>query len=123
MSKIRRFSLCKDWENLCFVIKRPLFCFGLPLLLFLVSYASKLPSVLSGNGFEFNGEYNQTRQILDDDFHQPKSVIIVLFEKEKKVHKQEWENFIKDSLNKAKKVPAVEGVISPFEQPGNVQRK
>ncbi len=83
-------------------------------------YAAKLPSVLSGNGFEFNGDYNQTRQILDDDFNQPKSVILVLFEKEKNIHTQDWEAFIKNSLKKAGDVPTVEGVVSPFEQPGMI---
>lgn len=81
-------------------------------------FATKLPSVLSGNGFEFNGEYKQNRQILDDDFKQPKSSIIVLFEKENNVNKADWEKFITDSLKKAGNIPAVESVVSPFEQQG-----
>ncbi|MDF2903874.1 MAG: MmpL family transporter [Bacillus sp. (in: firmicutes)] len=81
-------------------------------------FALKLPSVLSGNGFEYNGEYKQTRQTLDQDFKQPKSAIIVLFQKEKNVSTQNWEKFINDSLKKAEDVPAVEDVVSPFEQTG-----
>lgn len=79
-------------------------------------FALKLPSVLSGNGFDFDGEYEHTRQILDDDFKQPKSVIIVLFEKQKSVDDATWKQFINDSLDKAADVPTVEKVISPFEQ-------
>ncbi len=81
-------------------------------------YAIKLPSVLSGNGFEFNGEYKQTKQILDDDFKQPKSAIIVLFEKEKNVNQQDWERFINTSLGMAQDAPLVESVVSPFSQQG-----
>jgi RND superfamily putative drug exporter len=84
-------------------------------------FALKLPSVLSGNGFEYNGEYKQTRQTLDQDFKQPKSAIIVLFQKEKNVSKQNWEKFISDSLKKAEDVPAVEDVVSPFEQTGMIK--
>ncbi|AGK52139.1 MMPL family transporter [Bacillus sp. 1NLA3E] len=84
-------------------------------------FALKLPSVLSGNGFEYNGEYKQTRQTLDQDFKQPKSAIIVLFEKEKNGSKQNWEKFINDSLKKAEDVPAVEDVVSPFEQTGMIK--
>lgn len=28
-------------------------------------FALKLPSVLSGNGFEYKGEYNETRKLLE----------------------------------------------------------
>lgn len=79
-------------------------------------FALKLPSVLSGNGFDFAGEYEQTRQILDDDFEQPKSVIIVLFEKNKNVREADWTKFISQSLDKAADVPEVEKVISPLQQ-------
>lgn len=81
-------------------------------------FALKLPSVLSGNGFEFKGEYKQTRQILDDDLKQPKSTIIVLFEKENSASTEDWQNFITDSLDKAKDVPDVKSAISPFDQQG-----
>lgn len=84
-------------------------------------YALKLPSVLSGNGFEFNGEFTQTKQILDDDFKQPKSVIIVLFEKENNVSQPKWEKFINNSLEKAKDAPMVESIVSPFAQEGMIE--
>jgi putative drug exporter of the RND superfamily len=84
-------------------------------------YALKLPSVLSGNGFDFNGEYNQTKQILNDDFKQPKSTIIVLFEKEKGVSDSTWHKFISDSLDNTETIPEVDGVLSPLDQPGMVK--
>jgi putative drug exporter of the RND superfamily len=86
-------------------------------------FALKLPSVLSGNGFEYKGEYQQTRKILDEEFGRPKSTILVLFEKEKKVSKKSWESYINDSLEKASKIPDVDDVISPFEQPGMLKDK
>lgn len=79
-------------------------------------FALKLPSVLSGNGFDFDGEYEQTQKILDENFKQPKSVIIVLFEKKTSVAEADWKQFITNSLDKAADVTAVDKVISPFEQ-------
>lgn len=107
--------------HLMFRFKKTVIFIWIAIIAIFGFYALKLPSVLSGNGFEFKGEYNQTRQILDDDFKQPKSVIIVLFENEKNVTDQKWKKFITDSLKKAKAVPEVDGVISPFEQQGMIK--
>ncbi|PLR98764.1 MMPL family transporter [Bacillus sp. T33-2] len=90
----------------------------LAIIAFFGFFAMKLPSVLSGNGFEFNGEYKKTRQIIDTQFNEPKTTIIVLFEKEADINQQAWEKFIKDSLDNAKDVDNVNGIISPFEQEG-----
>lgn len=96
--------------------KKTVIVIWIAILAVLGFFALKLPTVLSGNGFDFDGEYEHTRQILDDDFKQPKSVIIVLFEKQKSVDDATWKQFINESLNKAADVPAVEKVISPLQQ-------
>lgn len=81
-------------------------------------YATKLPAVLSGNGFEFDGEYNQTKTLLEKDFNYPRTSIIMLFEKEDYISEKDFHTFIKDSLGEAGKLPDVEQTISPFEQEG-----
>ncbi|NMD69662.1 MMPL family transporter [Bacillus sp. DNRA2] len=96
--------------------KKTVIVIWIAILAVLGFFALKLPTVLSGNGFDFDGEYEHTRQILDDDFKQPKSVIIVLFEKQKSVDDATWKQFINESLNKAADAPAVEKVISPLQQ-------
>lgn len=58
-------------------------------------FALKLPTVLSGNGFEYKGEYNQTRKLLEADFGYPKSTIILFF---KKIEQLVMRNF--NSLSK-----------------------
>ena len=59
-----------------------------------VVFALKLPSVLSGNGFEYKGEYNETRKLLEDEFGQAKSSIILVFQKDSTVNEKEWHQYI-----------------------------
>ncbi|MEH7886747.1 MMPL family transporter [Bacillus sp. JJ1609] len=87
-------------------------------IIFLGFFALQLPSVLSGNGFEFNGEYKQTKNILEKDFGQHQASIIILYEKEKSVSKEDWVAFIKDSFEEATKASGAEDSVSPFQQKG-----
>lgn len=79
-------------------------------------YAVKLPSALSGNGFEYNGEYNRTREILEEEFGHAKSTIILLFQKEANADQSEWDNYIVETFNEIESLPLLEGVITPFDQ-------
>ncbi|MGA9228161.1 MAG: MMPL family transporter [Mesobacillus sp.] len=88
------------------------------LIIFLGFFALQLPSVLSGNGFEFNGEYKQTKNILEKDFGQHQASIIILYEKEKSVSKEDWVAFIKDSFEEATEASGAEDNVSPFQQKG-----
>ncbi|CAH2713648.1 Heme uptake protein MmpL11 [Neobacillus rhizosphaerae] len=81
-------------------------------------FALKLPSVLSGNGFEYKGEYNETRKILEKEFGHSKSSIILVFEKEKTVSDENFNRFIQDTMEKLTKFDAAERIISPFERDG-----
>jgi putative drug exporter of the RND superfamily len=82
------------------------------LILVFSFFALRLPTVLSGNGFEYQGEFKETKQILEKDFGQPKSSIILLFHKEKFVKNQEWYAFINETLQRLNSF----SVTSPFEQ-------
>ncbi|MDQ6596285.1 MMPL family transporter [Bacillus salipaludis] len=84
-------------------------------------FATKLPSVLSGNGFEYNGEYNKTREILERDFGQPKSSIILVFQREKSISDQDWKSFIKETFINLKNFDGAKEIISPYEQEGMVK--
>lgn len=86
-------------------------------------FALKLPTVLSGNGFEFDDEYNQTKTFLEKDFHHPRSSIIVLFEKEEHISEENFHSYIEDSLTSAGKLPGVDGIITPFDQEGMLREK
>jgi putative drug exporter of the RND superfamily len=79
-------------------------------------FALKLSSVLSGNGFEFDGMYKETRHILEEEFGHPKSSIIVLFEREKTISDEQWTKFLNANMETAKQVASSDRIISPFER-------
>ncbi|WP_244933655.1 MMPL family transporter [Neobacillus mesonae] len=84
-------------------------------------FAVKLPSVLSGNGFEYRGQYNETRKVLEKDFGQPKSSILLVFEKDKDVSPKKFSEFIKHTFENLKDFDAADNITSPLEQPGMVK--
>ncbi|WP_338083058.1 MMPL family transporter [Bacillus tianshenii] len=67
-------------------------------IIFFGFFASKLPTVLSGNGFEYDGSYMRTQAILEEEFNQNQSSILFIFEKENKISQAEFENYIEDTL-------------------------
>lgn len=99
-----------------FRFKKTVILIWIGLIMFLGFFALQLPSVLSGNGFEFEGEYKQTKKILEEHFGQHKASVIVLFEKEPSVSKEDWHEFIKDSFDEAGKASGADDSVSPFIQ-------
>jgi putative drug exporter of the RND superfamily len=85
-------------------------------------FALKLPSVLSGNGFEFKGEYNETRKILEKDFGQAKSTIILVFQRKGTVSDEEWNKFIKDTFVNLKDFDGAQKTTTPFEREGMLKK-
>lgn len=81
-------------------------------------FAIKLPAVLNGNGFEYHGDYIETRKLLENEFGHAKSSIILVFEKEKNVSDQEWRNFIKDTFDKIKDFDGAKKTTTPFDLEG-----
>jgi putative drug exporter of the RND superfamily len=85
-------------------------------------FALKLPTVLSGNGFEYKGDYTETRKILENDFGQAKSTIILVFERKKPVSDNTWNSFIKDTFDNLKDFKGAESITSPFEEKGMLKK-
>lgn len=81
-------------------------------------FAAKLPSVLSGNGFEYNGEYNETRKLLEKDFGHAKSSIILVFEKDNAVSDEKFTDYIQDTFNQLKDFNSAKEITSPFQREG-----
>ncbi|MBY6086332.1 MMPL family transporter [Priestia flexa] len=71
-------------------------------------FALKLPSVLGGNGFEMEGEFKQTQQLLVDEFDVSESQAIVLFEKKDDVS---YEELIKSASNYLEKINTKDYVL------------
>jgi RND superfamily putative drug exporter len=81
-------------------------------------FASRLPTVLSGNGFEYQGEYKQTNKLLEKDFGQPKSSIILLFHHDKQIKDPVWKNFITDTFENIKGLKSIKTITTPFGHEG-----
>lgn len=86
-----------------------------------VVFALKLPSVLSGNGFEYKGEYNKTRMLLEEDFGQAKSSIILVFGRERTVTERDWNQFIKATFGRSKNFDDAKSITSPFDREGMIK--
>lgn len=81
-------------------------------------FASKLPTVLSGNGFEYKGEYSETRKLLENDFGQAKSSIILVFEKDQSISDERFHDFIQDTYNNLHPFKTAKQILSPLEREG-----
>ncbi len=91
------------------------------VILLLGFFALKLPTVLSGNGFEYKGEYNQTRNLLEQEFGHPKSSIILVFQKNRSISNEDFKQFILTNFEKLKVYDGAKQIISPFERDGMVK--
>lgn len=84
-------------------------------------FALKLPSVLSGNGFEYKGEYNETRKLLEKDFGQAKSTIILVFQRESSVSDDDWNQFIQTTFEDLKEFDGAKSITTPYERDGMIK--
>lgn len=84
-------------------------------------FVSKLPGVLSGNGFEFHGEYQATNNIIETDFGRPKSTIILLFHRKNDRNLTVWKKYINDTFQQLKGFNGAKTITSPLEQPGMIK--
>lgn len=78
-------------------------------------FALKLPSVLSGSGFEYDGTYDKVQAMLDDEFDIPESTSIILFEKQRDADQALFRTYIEDTLKRADKVDGISLYRSPLE--------
>ncbi len=92
--------------------------FWLIIIVLSVLFAVKLPAVLSGSGFEYKGEYSETRTILEEDFGQAKSSIILVFQREASVNDKEWHKFIEDTFVNLDDTTIARETMTPFDREG-----
>ncbi|MEH7744650.1 MMPL family transporter [Neobacillus drentensis] len=91
------------------------------IILLLGLFALRLPTVLKGNGFEYNGEYNKTRNLLEQEFGYAKSSIILVFEKDKAISNGAFRQFISTNFEKLAGFDDAEQMISPLEREGMIK--
>jgi putative drug exporter of the RND superfamily len=92
------------------------------LIIFFGYFAIQLPDVLRGNGFEYNGEYKQTKQLLEKQFGQGRIPLIILFENNKGLSEELWHGSIESFLASTTDLPFLEDQLSPLKQPEMMKR-
>ncbi|MDM5316327.1 MMPL family transporter [Fictibacillus sp. b24] len=81
-------------------------------------FAVKLPSILSGSGFEMDGSFSKVENIFQEKFEQPKSSVMLVFDSEEyNPQDQEYKDFVLNSIEQMGDVQDVVGVQSPYAAP------
>lgn len=101
----------------------PVLSIWLAAIFILGFFALKLPTVLSGNGFEYSGSYKETRHLLEKEFGFSKSSIILVFERNKNVGDKEWKRFIEETFHNLKGFDEAKETISPFDRAGMLKER
>jgi putative drug exporter of the RND superfamily len=92
------------------------------LITFFGYFAIQLPDVLRGNGFEFDGEYKQTNKLLEHQFGQGRTPLIIVFENTEGMSEKRWHDSIQSFLETTQNLPFLEEQISPLQQPEMLKR-
>jgi putative drug exporter of the RND superfamily len=108
----------EKFGNFLYTYRKWVLLVWITAIAFLGFFASKLPTVLSGNGFEYKGEYSETRKLLEVDFGQAKSSIILVFEKDQTISDEKFHEFIQDTYTNLHPFKTAKQKISPLEREG-----
>ncbi|CAG7649153.1 MMPL family transporter [Paenibacillus allorhizosphaerae] len=87
-------------------------------LIFFGFYAPKLPAVLMDHGLMPDGAYVQVERILSSDFHVPKDPVIVMFEKQHAVSREQFRQYIQQTLIRLQGIDGLSHIVSPLEREG-----
>ncbi|WP_442598987.1 MMPL family transporter [Neobacillus sp. D3-1R] len=105
----------KTYHNGIFRFRFFIALLWLCLIIFLGYYALKLPGVLSGNGFEYAGDYKKTNLILKSEFGKANTPVIILFENKDHMEPKKWKESIHSFFEKTKEIPYINQRISPLD--------
>ncbi|UYX53745.1 MMPL family transporter [Bacillus thuringiensis] len=78
-------------------------------------FAPKLPGVLGGDGFQTEGDYQKTKEILDKDFKQSQDTLLLIFEKNKDASHEEFQKGIEGIIKHIQEKEAYESFHHPIE--------
>jgi putative drug exporter of the RND superfamily len=77
-------------------------------------FAVQLPSILGGDGFEVDGEYNKVEREMTQTFHIPESTLLVTFEKNAGENSKAFADRMKETLFEIKSLHITAGIRSPL---------
>jgi putative drug exporter of the RND superfamily len=78
-------------------------------------FATQLPSILGGDGFRTDGEYERVQEELTSTFDFPDSTLLLLFEKKSNQSEEEFKDEIKSTLTTIKSNVSI-NIQSPLNQ-------
>ena len=82
------------------------------------TYALKLPDVLKDHGLVSDGSFTRVQEVLSSDFGIPKDPIMLVFEKESSVAKQQYHRYIESVLMSMQEIEGLSSHISPLDREG-----
>ncbi len=88
------------------------------LLLFAIAlgiFAPKLPGVLGGDGFQTEGDYQKTKEILDKDFKRSQDTLLLVFEKNKDASHEEFKKRIDEIVKNVQEKENYESFHHPIQ--------
>ncbi|WNB90216.1 MMPL family transporter [Bacillus sp. NEB1478] len=104
--------------------RKTIISFWLLTTILLGFYALKLPAILNGSGFEMDGSFQKVENILQDQFHQPKSSVLLVFDSENlKTSDPAYKKFVASTLASMKNVDDVAGVKNPYSAPNKMMKE
>ncbi|WP_346729195.1 MMPL family transporter [Lederbergia citrea] len=97
-------NIMKNLALFTYKYRKFVLAFWTVLVLFFGFFALKLPSVLNGSGFEYEGSYQEVQNIMQSDFDIPATSMILLFEKDKEAADNDFTAYMNDTLSNVEKV-------------------
>ncbi len=78
-------------------------------------FAPKLPGVLGGDGFQTEGDYQKTKEILDKDFKRSQDTLLLVFEKNKGVSHEEFKKQLEEIVKNVQEKETYESFHHPVQ--------
>ncbi|WIG38065.1 MMPL family transporter [Bacillus toyonensis] len=78
-------------------------------------FAPKLPGVLGGDGFQTEGDYQKTKEILDKDFKRSQDTLLLVFERNKDASHEDFKKQIESIVKKVEENEKYESFHHPVQ--------
>ncbi|WP_064093263.1 MMPL family transporter [Rossellomorea aquimaris] len=78
-------------------------------------FATELPSILGGDGFRTDGEFESVQEELSSSFDFPESTILLLMEKESSQNKEDFNQSIQQTIKEIENLELTASIQSPLQ--------
>ena len=88
---------------------------------FLAFFGTKLHEVLKGNGFEMEGSFAETNELLEKEFGHSSNPYIIVFTNDQQLGQDEFQKYIGNTVKKIQKIKGITEFISPLTNPNQMK--